>query len=503
MSTTERPRILVVGGGYVGLYAARRILKKMRYGEASVTVVDPRSYMTYQPFLPEAAAGSISPRHVVVPLRQVLPGAEVLTGRVTSIDQDRKVAVVAPIVGGPYEVPFDLLIVALGAVSRTFPIPGLAENGIGMKGVEEAIGLRNHVLEQLDKAESTNDPDTRRKALTFVFVGGGFAGAETIGEIEDLARDAAKYYPSIKREDMRFVLVDAADKILPEVGPALGKWGLKHLQQRGIEVYLDTSLESCVDGRVVLKNGLEVDSNTIVWTAGVKPHPVLKEYGLPLGPKGHVDTAATLQVQGTDYIWAAGDNAQIPDLAARAAGVENAWCPPNAQHALRQAKLLGDNVVAELRGFPQRQYRHKNKGAVAGLGLHKGVAMINVLGRSLKFKGRLAWYMHRGYHGLAVPTWNRKIRVFMDWTLGVFLKREVVSLGAIESPRDEFYEAAAPVTAAARAQHDQSVRDGEATREQERARGAAGLPPAEDSREQHGREQTGREEHSREAARAS
>ncbi|MQY16208.1 NADH dehydrogenase-like protein [Streptomyces sp. RB5] len=447
MSTTERPRILVVGGGYVGLYAARRILKKMRYGEATVTVVDPRSYMTYQPFLPEAAAGSISPRHVVVPLRRVLPGAEVLTGRVTTIDQDRKAARVEPLVGEAYEVPFDYLVVALGAVSRTFPVPGLAEQGIGMKGVEEAIGLRNHVLEQLDKAESTTDPDIRRRALTFVFVGGGFAGAETIGEVEDLARDAEKYYPSITRDDMRFILVDAADKILPEVGPELGKWGLKHLQQRGIEVYLGTSLESCVDGHVVLKNGLEVDSNTLVWTAGVKPNPVLREYGLPLGPRGHVDTAATLQVQGMTGVWAAGDNAQVPDLASG----PGAWCPPNAQHALRQAKVLGDNVVSEMRGFPQREYRHKNKGAVAGLGLHKGVAMI-VLGKfKLKLKGRLAWYMHRGYHGMAVPTFNRKIRVLADWTLAMFLKREVVSLGAIQSPRDEFYEAAAPVTAAAAA----------------------------------------------------
>lgn len=445
MSTTERPRILVVGGGYVGLYAARRILKKMRYAEATVTVVDPRSYMTYQPFLPEAAAGSISPRHVVVPLRRVLPKAEVLTGRVTTIDQDRKVAVVEPLVGETYELPFDYLVVALGAVSRTFPIPGLAEHGIGMKGVEEAIGLRNHVLEQLDKADSTTDEDVRRKALTFVFVGGGFAGAETIGEVEDMARDAAKYYTNVKREDMRFILVDAADKILPEVGPELGTWGLEHLRERGIEVYLSTSMSSCVDKHVVLANGLEVDASTIVWTAGVKPNPALAKYGLPLGPRGHVDTAATLQVQGTDYIWSAGDNAQVPDLASG----PGAWCPPNAQHALRQAKVLGDNVVSGMRGFPQQEYKHANKGAVAGLGLHKGVALVRFGKLKLKFKGRLAWYMHRGYHGMAVPTFNRKIRVLADWTLAMFLKREVVSLGAIENPREEFYEAAKPVPAAA------------------------------------------------------
>ncbi|WP_200263387.1 NAD(P)/FAD-dependent oxidoreductase [Streptomyces sp. HSG2] len=464
MSTTERPRILVVGGGYVGLYAARRILKKMRYGEATVTVVDPRSYMTYQPFLPETAAGNISPRHVVVPLRRVLPKAEVLTGRVTTIDQERKVATVAPLTGEAYELPFDYLVVAMGAVSRTFPIPGLAEQGIGMKGVEEAIGLRNHVLEQLDKADSTTDEAIRRKALTFVFIGGGFAGAETIGEVEDMARDASAYYTNVSRDDMRFILVDAADKILPEVGPKLGVYGREHLESRGVEVYLSTSMESCVDGHVVLKNGLEVDAHTIVWTAGVKPNPALSRFGLPLGPRGHIDCEPTLQVAGTDHVWAAGDNAQVPDLVGRKAGNENAWCPPNAQHALRQAKVLGDNVVSGMRGFPQKEYRHANKGAVAGLGLHKGVAMVVVGGKRIKLKGRLAWYMHRAYHGLAMPTWNRKIRVFADWTLGMFLKREVVSLGAVESPREEFYEAAKPTPAAVPKPAEAATVSGEAAR---------------------------------------
>ncbi|MFD0279856.1 NAD(P)/FAD-dependent oxidoreductase [Kitasatospora sp. NPDC127111] len=437
MSTTERPRILIVGGGYVGLYAAMRILKKMRYGEATVTVVDPRSYMTYLPFLPEAAGGNVAPRNLVAPLRSALKKAEVLTGAVTGVDHARKVATIQPAAGDSYELPFEYLVVATGSVSRTFPIPGLAEHGIGMKTVEEAISLRNHVMAQLDKAESTTDEAVRRKALTFVVIGGGFAGVETIAEIEDMARDAAKIYKTVSRDDMRFIMVEAANRILPEVGPDLGLWTKEKLEERNIEVFIETSMDSCVDQHVVLKNGVEVDASTIVWTAGVKPNPVLANFGLPLGPRGHVDTAPTLQVQGFDYVWAAGDNAQVPDLAAG----EGAWCPPNAQHACRQAVVLGDNVISGMRGFPQKEYKHKNLGAVAGLGLHKGVA---ILFGKVKLKGRLAWWFHRGYHGAMVPTMNRKIRVFTDWTLAMFLKRETVGLAQMEKPFEAFQEAAAP-----------------------------------------------------------
>ncbi|WP_030270834.1 NAD(P)/FAD-dependent oxidoreductase [Streptomyces sp. NRRL B-24484] len=437
MSTTERPRILIVGGGYVGLYAAMRILKKMRYGEATVTVVDPRSYMTYLPFLPEAAGGNVAPRNLVAPLRSALKKAEVLTGAVTGVDHARKVATIQPAAGDSYELPFDYLVVATGSVSRTFPIPGLAEHGIGMKTVEEAISLRNHVMAQLDKAESTADADIRRKALTFVVVGGGFAGVETIAEIEDMARDAAKIYKTVSRDDMRFILVEAANRILPEMGPDLGLWTKEKLEERNIEIYIETSMDSCVDQHVVLKNGVEADASTIVWTAGVKPNPVLSHFGLPLGPRGHVDTAPTLQVQGFDYVWAAGDNAQVPDLAVG----EGAWCPPNAQHAVRQALVLADNVVSGMRGFPQKEYKHKNLGAVAGLGLHKGVA---ILFGKYKLKGRPAWWFHRLYHGSRVPTMNRKIRVFTDWTLAMFLKRETVGLAEMEKPFEAFQEAAGP-----------------------------------------------------------
>lgn len=435
MSTTERPRILVVGGGYVGLYAARRIQKKMRYGEATVTVVDPRSYMTYQPFLPEAAAGNISPRHVVVPLRRVLPKAEVLTGRVTTIDQDRKVATVSPLVGEAYELPFDYLVIALGAVSRTFPIPGLAEQGIGMKGVEEAIGLRNHVIEQMDIASSTRDPAIRDAALTFVFVGGGFAGVEALGELEDMARYAARYYHNVQPEDMKWILVEASDRILPEVGEEMGRYTVTELRRRNIDVRLETRLESCADRVAVLSDGARFPTRTVVWTAGVKPHPVLAATDLPRNGRGRLTCTPELSVDGTTHAWAAGDAAAVPDVTAEERGRE---CAPNAQHAVRQAKVLADNIVHSLRGEPLETYEHAYVGSVASLGLHKGVA--HVYGR--KLKGYPAWVMHRAYHLSRVPTFNRKARVLAEWALAGLFKREIVSLGSLEHPRAEFELAA-------------------------------------------------------------
>lgn len=234
--TENRLRILVVGGGYVGMYAALRLQKKLRHGEATVTVVDPQPNMTYQPFLPEAAAGSIEARHVVVPLRKVLKKCRVLTGEVSAVDHERRVATVAPPEGEPFELPYDVLVMAPGSVSRTLPVPGLAEVGIGFKTVGEAIHLRNHVLSRLDLASGTDDPRRRRAALTFVFVGGGYAGVEAFAELEDMARDALRFYPGLAPEDMRWVLVEATGRILPEVSLSLGEYTVERLRERGMEV---------------------------------------------------------------------------------------------------------------------------------------------------------------------------------------------------------------------------------------------------------------------------
>ncbi|MFI5684773.1 NAD(P)/FAD-dependent oxidoreductase [Streptomyces sp. NPDC051636] len=439
----ERARILVVGGGYVGMYTALRLQAKLkpelRQGNVDITVVTPDPYMTYQPFLPEAAAGLISPRHVVVPLRRVLDQCHVVVGEVTSIDHAGRTATLTTLAteeGGPAEqLAYDELVLAPGSISRTLPIPGLAEHGIGFKTVEEAIGLRNHVIEQMDIASSTRDPAIRDAALTFVFVGGGYAGVEALAELEDMARYAARYYHNVRPEDLKWILVEASDRILPEVGEAMGRYTVTELRRRGIQVLLETRLESCADRVAVLSDGQRFPTRTVVWTAGVKPSPLLAATDLPLNARGRLKCTAQLTIDGTDHAWAAGDAAAVPDVTAAQPGTETA---PNAQHALRQAKVLGDNIVHALRGEPLETYAHKYVGSVASLGLHKGVAQ--VYGRRLK--GYPAWFMHRVYHLSRVPTFNRKARVLAEWTLAGLFKREIVSLGSLEHPRAEFELAA-------------------------------------------------------------
>lgn len=427
----------MVGAGHVGLYVALRLSRKLKPGEAEVLVVDPQPHMTYQPFLPEAAAGNISPRHTVVPLRRELRKCTVLSGAVTKVEHARKVATVQPISGPSREIPYDHIVLAPGSISRTLPIPGLAEHAVGFKTIGEAIFLRNHVLERLDIAATTNDEQTRKRALTFVVVGAGFAGVEALGEMEDMVRDALRYYPELTPEEMHWVLVEATLRVLPEVGPEMGAYTVKQLIKRGIDVRLETRLDSCVDGVVKLSDGDEFGADTIVWTAGVKAHPMVGNTDLPLNARGQIICDPTLRVHDKSQIvegaWSAGDCAAVPDLTA-AAGV---MCAPNAQHAVRQARLLANNLVGTLRGKGVRAYRHKYVGSVASLGLHKGVARVY----GVNVKGLLAWFMHRTYHLSRIPSFNRKVRVVLDWTQALFLKREAVSLGGLHEPFDPFHEA--------------------------------------------------------------
>ncbi|MEU8530438.1 NAD(P)/FAD-dependent oxidoreductase [Streptomyces sp. NPDC048629] len=459
---TEPARILVVGGGYVGMYTALRLQRQLkaelRDGAVEIVVVTPEPYMTYQPFLPEAAAGSISPRHVVVPLRRVLDKCRVLIGEVHSIEHAKRTATLSTLATeeegtGNIQLTYDELVIAPGSISRTLPVPGLADYAIGFKAVEEAIGLRNHVIEQMDIASSTRDPALRDAALTFVFVGGGYAGVEALGELEDMARYTSRYYHNIKPEDLKWVLVEASNRILPEVGEEMGKYAIRELRARNIDVRLETRLESCADRVAVLSDGTRLPTRTVVWTAGVKPAPVLADTDLPLNERGRLKCTAKLTVEGVEHAWAAGDAAAVPDVTSDEPGKE---CAPNAQHAVRQTKVLAENIAASLRGQPLKEYAHKYVGSVASLGLHKGVA--HVYGR--KLKGYPAWLMHRAYHLSRMPTFNRKARVLAEWTLAGLFKREIVSLGSLEHPRAEFELAAAPPKKASDNGPDKGPADG-------------------------------------------
>ncbi|WP_431277686.1 NAD(P)/FAD-dependent oxidoreductase [Leifsonia poae] len=430
------PKILIVGGGYAGFYTAWKLEKQLRKGEAEVTVVDPLPYMTYQPFLPEVAAGSIEPRHAVVAQRRHLKKTDVVAAKVTYIDHAKKTATIEPLVGEKYEFEYDLVVVTAGAVSRTFPIPGVADQAIGLKTIEEAVAIRDKVLTNFDKAEHLPAGPERDRLLTFVVVGGGFAGIEIFAELRSLASSLLKSHPGIKFEDTHFHLIEAMGRIMPEVSLKTSHWVIKNLAQRGAEIHLDTQLSSAVDGVVELSTGEKFETDLIVWTAGVMANPtVIRNTDLPIEERGRLKVRADLRV-GTDEeiikdAWGAGDVAAVPDLTGGGVG---GYCVPNAQHAVRQGKLLAKNIIADLRGELPRQYFHKNLGAVAGLGVGVGVFQSG----KLAIKGLPAWFAHRGYHGLAMPSWERKWRVIGDWIGGFFLGRDIVSLSAEQTPRAVF-----------------------------------------------------------------
>jgi NADH:ubiquinone reductase (H+-translocating) len=429
---TRRPaRILIAGAGYIGLYAALELEARLGAHEASITLVNPDNFMLYQPLLPEVASATIEPRHAVVPLRKVLGRTRFVKGRLTGLDHGTRRADVQPVDGPGSVYDYDHVVIGLGSTSRILPVPGLKENAVGFKSIEEALYLRNHVLGRMEAAEATRDPDVRSRALTFVVVGGGYTGVEALAELEDLTRAVCGYYPSITVGDLRWVLVEATDRILPTVDERLAGYALAELRARGIDVRLRTLLESVEGGFLRLSDGETIRSDTLVWVAGVQPHPLIGELGLPTTEDGRLDADAYLRVRGVDGAWTGGDGAAVPDLAA------SGTVPPTAQHARRQGTKVGENLVAALRGAPLQEFRHRSVGELVTLGRRKGVGQ--VMGRHVR--GTAAWALRRAYYLASIPSPSSRARILSDWLVGLPFRRDIVQLSPVRSPAEVLTDA--------------------------------------------------------------
>ncbi|MEA2390112.1 MAG: hypothetical protein QOK31_221 [Solirubrobacteraceae bacterium] len=415
--------VVIAGGGFGGLYAARTLERAMAPHAARITLVNDVNFLLFTPLLPGAAAGTLEPRHVVVPLREQLRRTELRVCTVVGARPGDRRLLVENLSGRPEEVAYDQLVVALGSVSRTLPIPGLAEHAIGFKTLAEAIALRNRVISNLERAETLDDPREREAYLTAVVVGAGYAGVEGLAELQDFMADVIERYPRCRTEGMRWVLVEARDRIMPEVSDRLSRFATRELHGRGIEIRLGTMVDSLTERSIKLSDGEEIATRTVVWTAGVKPHPTVARLGLPLDDDGRISTDASLRVRGHADVWAIGDAAGVPDAARRGQS-----CPPTAQHALRQGRLVARNVAATLgAGGRVRPFEYKTLGVFVDMGRHEAVATT----MGLRWRGFPAWFLARTYHMALMPGLKRKLRLLTDWTVDLLFSRDTSELGQL------------------------------------------------------------------------
>lgn len=428
---TIRSRVLVVGSGFAGFFALRRLERLLPPDAAALALVSPVDYLLYSPLLPEVATGTMDPRHIAVPLRQSLRRTRVLPGHVTEVDLDGRTVTVRGRDGADTVETWGRLVLAPGSVSRQFDIPGVAEHAHGFKTLTEALYLRDHVLAQLDAADALPDTDAgraeRRERLTVVAVGAGYTGTEFVAQMQGWLRGIASRWDTVDPAEVRWILVDAAPRVLPELGPRLGDHAMGVLTRRGVDVRLGVSVASASATEVVLADGTTVASRTLVWGAGVAASPLVATLGLPT-EKGRLVVGADMAVPGHEHVWALGDAAAVPDLTA-ATGQDGARrpAPPTAQHAQRQGLAVARNVAASLGVGRARPYRHRDLGLVADLGGSDAVA--SPLGVALT--GRLAKAVTRGYHLYALPGIPAKVRVATDWLLAAALPTQVVQLSAI------------------------------------------------------------------------
>ena len=430
-------KVVIAGGGFGGFYAARALERILPEQSARVTLVNEANFMLYTPLLPGAAGAALDPRHVVVPLRSQLKRTDLLIGTITGADPQRGTLGVTRIDGERLDLTYDQLIVSLGSVSRTLPIPGLAEHGIGLKSLSDATALRNQVLQCLDIAESLEHPQRRAEYLSFVFVGAGYAGVEGLAELQDFATQAIELYPRCRTEGMRWVLVEAQERIMQEVPASLSRFAERELRGRGVEVLTRTTLERVTDRDATLSHGETIPARTLVWTAGVKASPVVANLRLPLDDGGRIVVDSMMRVDtGTATgpgasaayeraVWAIGDCAAVPDVAR-----PGQPCPPTAQHAIRQGRLVAANVAATLSGGRLRPFRYRTKGVVAELGHNQAVAI--TLG--IRWRGLPAWFIARTYHLLLMPGLGRRLRLLADWNVALLFGRDTSAPGRLGSP---------------------------------------------------------------------
>jgi NADH dehydrogenase len=417
--------VVIAGGGFGGLYAARRLERRLPRHSARIVLVSDVNFLLYSPLLPGAASGSLEPRHVVVPLREELDWTEMRMGRVESADPARNELRVRTVAGRDEVLRYDQLIVSLGSVSRVLSVPGLAEHALGFKTLADAIALRNRALLNLEIAESLPDEDARREYLTFVFVGAGYAGLEGLAEMQDFVADVMDRYPRSRLAGARFVLVEARERVMPEISAHLAEFAARELRKRGIEIRTNTMLESIDERSATLSTGERIPARTVCWTAGVKPPAVVGRLGLPL-VRGRIDVDATMRVKGHDNVWAIGDAAAVPDPAKR----RRQPTPPTAQHAIRQGRRAAENVSAALTGRKPKPFRYRTLGVFVDMGQHQAVAQM--LG--VPVSGFPAWFAARTYHLMMMPGVARRVRLAADWTTGLFFGRASAELGQLGHP---------------------------------------------------------------------
>jgi NADH dehydrogenase len=417
--------VVIAGGGFGGYYTAKSLEKRLPK-DVKITMINDVNYMLYAPLLPGAAAGTLEPRHVVMPLRERLKRTELRLGWVVGGDPENNKLRVKMIAGHEREFEYDQLVIALGSVSRTFPIPGLTENAIGFKTIAEAIALRNRLVRHLEIAEEIDDAETRKQYLNFIFVGGGYAGLEGVAEMQDFAEDALEVYPRCRNTGMRWILLEAAPRIMPQIQERLANKTMQVLTKRGIEIMLNAKLEEV--GETYVKLGGDdpqtIPTKTVCWTAGVKATPVCSHIGLPV-EMGRIKCTQDMRVEGFKNVWALGDCAAIDDPAR-----PGNPCPPTAQHAIRQGKLMGANVNAAITGQYVKQFGFKTLGAFADLGRHNAVA--NLMG--IPVAGFPAWAVCRFYHLAWMPGLRRKVRLITDWTVDFWFARDTAELGQLGHP---------------------------------------------------------------------